>query len=315
MDEVCLIHASISFRTIYLRFSVVMFSVNGNDIVDCIPGLSPTRGVDLPTVMRLEENYQRFLKAPLQAIHKARYLLLASVYELEAEVIDALNAKASCSIYTIGPTTHFKVEDSNGDLNYLKWLNLQLPNSVLFVSFGSYLSISSSQMDEIAAGLCKSGTRFLWVARGETLRLKEICGGKGLVVPWCDQLSVLCHPSIGGFLSHCGWNSTKEAILAGVPMLVFPIMMDQVTNAKMIVEDWQIGWRVKREFDKDNLAKRDEIAELVQKFMDLESRERKQLTKKAIEIQQACEREFAEGGPFQTYLDGFIRSILQYHHH
>ena len=41
-------------------------------------------------------------------------------------------------------------------------------------------------MDEIASGLRNSGVGYLWVARGEALRLKENCGGKGIVVPWCD---------------------------------------------------------------------------------------------------------------------------------
>ena len=101
-------------------------------------------------------------------------------------------------------------------------------------------------MDEIAAGLRNSGVRFLWVACGEASRLKESCGDLGLVVPWCDQLKVLCHSSVGGFWTQCGWNSTLEAIFAGVPMLTFPLFMDQVPISRRIVEDWKIGWRVKR---------------------------------------------------------------------
>lgn len=60
----------------------------------------------------------------------------------------------------------------------------------------------------------------------------------GLVVPWCEQLSVLCHTSVGGFWSQCGWSSTCEAIFAGLPMLTFPSHWDQVSNTKLLVEDW-----------------------------------------------------------------------------
>ncbi|KAL0459915.1 UNVERIFIED_CONTAM: UDP-glycosyltransferase 87A2 [Sesamum latifolium] len=112
-------------------------------------------------------------------------------------------------------------------------------------------------MDEIAAGLRESRCRFLWVTRFEKTRLEEIYGEKGLVVEWCDQLCVLCHPSVGGFWTHCGWNSTKEAVLAGMPLLTFPIVMDQVPNPSS------------------------EIAEIVLRFMDLESPERKELTRNA----------------------------------
>lgn len=144
-------------------YYVIMFSVNGDEIVDYIPGLSPIRVLDLPTIVRSREDSERFLKATSQAFHKSRYLLLNSVYELEAEVIDALKANAPYPIHTIGPaTTYLKVKDIysttsnaiNADINYLKWLNIQPPNSVLFISLGSFLSVSNSQMDEIVAGLC-----------------------------------------------------------------------------------------------------------------------------------------------------------------
>ncbi|XVF20371.1 hypothetical protein REPUB_Repub11eG0192400 [Reevesia pubescens] len=47
----------------------------------------------------------------------------------------------------------------------------------------------------VVAGLQISGVRYLWVARGEASRLKDrCCGDMELVIPWCDQLKVLCHP-------------------------------------------------------------------------------------------------------------------------
>ncbi|KAL8484459.1 hypothetical protein ACS0TY_026949 [Phlomoides rotata] len=165
-------------------------------------------------------------------------------------------------------------------------------------------------MDEIAVGLHASGVRFLWVARRETSRLQEMSGRDRLVVEWCDQLRVLSHPSIGGFMSHCGWNSTKEAVMAGVTVLTFPIIMDQVSNAKAIVKDWRIGWRVlEREFDEKNLKKGEEIVELMKRFMDLESEERKELNRNARESQMIRGREFASGESYQINLDGFVSAI------
>ncbi|KAL2568208.1 hypothetical protein AAZV13_18G053500 [Glycine max] len=94
-------------------------------------------------------------------------------------------------------------------------------------------------MDEIANALHDSNVRFMLVTRGETPWLKEIYGHMGMVVAWCDQLRVLLHPSLGGYWTHCGWNSVIEGVFAGVPFFTFPIAMDQLLISKVIVEDWK----------------------------------------------------------------------------
>ncbi|KAL3850408.1 hypothetical protein ACJIZ3_012290 [Penstemon smallii] len=316
---------SASVYTIFYHFDLLVqnghfpvnLSVNGDDIVDYIPGLPPLLVADLPQIIRDQESISALLKIIPQE-SKSNYLLFSSIYELESQIFDILKKNSAFSIYNISPATSYsKVNNINNsnkkDENIFKWLNLQSPNSVLYISQGSFRSVSRTQMDEIAIGLCNSGVRFLWVARNEATRLQEICGEKGLVVDWCDQLSVLCHSSVGGFWTHCGWNSIKEALLTGVPMLTLPIGMDQVTNAKAIVEDWRVGWRmIRREFDEGDLMRMDEIKELLLRFMDLESLERKEISRNARELQKICEREFADGQSFQINLNGFTKSILQH---
>ncbi|KAK4440478.1 UDP-glycosyltransferase 87A2 [Sesamum alatum] len=317
---------SASAFTVFYHFDLLVqnghfpinISENGDEIVDYIPGLPPLLVRDLPKVMRKQEDAPRFLRL----VPRAKFLIFSSIYELESQVINALKQQSPYSIYNIGPAASYhrlnhiysnyltSPHQENVD-DYLQWLDCQPPRSVLYVSLGSFLSVSAAQMDEIAAGLHESGCRFLWVTRVEKTRLEKICGEKGLVVGWCDQLYVLCHPSQGGFWTHCGWNSTKEAVLAGMPLLTFPIVMDQAPNAKAIVEDWKMGWRVTREYDEDNLASSSMIAEIVQRFMDLESPERKELTRNARQLQEACEREFANGQSFHKEVEGFATSILE----
>ncbi|KAF8397207.1 hypothetical protein HHK36_016115 [Tetracentron sinense] len=166
------------------------------------------------------------------------------------------------------------------------------------------------QMDEIAAGLRSNGVPYLWVERGESSRLQEACGEMGLVVPWCDQLRVLSHPSIGGFLTHCGWNSTLEGVFAGVPMLTFPIFMDQAPNSKLIVDDWKVGWRVKTVVGAETLVKREEITRIVKRFMDLEGDASKEMRSRTRELQETCQRAIGKGGSLETNLDAFIKDIL-----
>jgi hypothetical protein len=67
-----------------------------------------------------------------------------------------------------------------------------------------------------------------------------------LVVEWCDQLKVLAHPSTGCFVTHCGWNSTLEALVFGVPMVAVPNWSDQPVNARL-VEELGVGVRAERD--------------------------------------------------------------------
>jgi UDP:flavonoid glycosyltransferase YjiC (YdhE family) len=293
--------------------------------VDYIPGVPATRIVDLPTFMY--GNGQEVLDIALECISslsKAQYLLFASVHELEAEVIDNLKAELPFPVYSICPAIpYFALQknsfltDGHNGVNYFRWLDSHPTGSVLYVSLGSFLSVSSAQMNEIAGGLQDSGVRYLWVSRVETDRLGDGGGGgdMGLVVPWCDQLEVLCHSSIGGFWTHCGWNSTLEAAFAGVPMLTFPIFWDQIPNSKQIVEDWKVGWRVKKDVGFENLVTRGEISELVKRFMDPKSNEGNEMRKRAKEVQETCRGAIAEGGSSETNLEAFIKDISKGHDH
>ncbi|KAL4279101.1 hypothetical protein GQ457_03G043370 [Hibiscus cannabinus] len=297
----------------------------GDELVDYIPGLAPTRLADLPTIFY--GNGRLVLNLALDCVSsmpKAQYLLFTSVYELESQVIDSFNERLPFPVYAIGPSVPYldlkdhSATTTSTSLNghdYLQWLDLQPKGSVLYVSMGSFLSISAAQMDEIVAGVQDSGVRYLWVSRGDSSRFRDGCGDQGLVIPWCDQLRVLCHSSVGGFWTHCGWNSTLEAAYAGVPMLTFPIFWDQIPNSKQIVEGWKIGWRVKKNKvgEGEQLVTREEIAELVRKFMDLESNEQMEMRNRAAKLGEICRIAFAKGGSSDINVDAFIKDISERH--
>ena len=281
-----------------------------------IPGISSAHLADLRTV--LHENDQRVMQLALECISKvprANYLLLTTVQELEAETIESLKAIFPFPVYPIGPAIPY-LELGQNPLNndhshdYIKWLDSQPPESVLYISFGSFLSVSTTQMDQIVEALNSSEVRYLWVARANASFLKEKCGDKGMVVPWCDQLKVLSHSSVGGFWSHCGWNSTLEALFAGVPMLTFPLFLDQVPNSSQIVDEWKNGSKVETsKLDSEVIVAKEKIEELVKRFMDLQSQEGKEIRDRAREIKVMCLRAIAAGGSSYGNLDAFIRDI------
>lgn len=292
-------------------------SERGHEIIEYIPGVSSTHLADLPGVFSGvgKEVMDDVLEA-FSWMRRAQCVLFSSFEEFENQVINKLKATLPFPVYSVGPLIpHTTVLDSaadadgNGDEYYFTWLDSQPVESVLYISLGSFLSVSREQMDEIIHGVRESGVRYLWVARVDTSHVQEACGEMGLVVPWCDQLKVLCHSSVGGFWTHCGWNSTLEGAFAGVPMLTFPIFFDQIPNRKLIVDDWEIGMKFNN--GADNVVGRNMISTMVQRFMDLDAVESKKMRAKSSLLKQTCRHALSNGGSSAVNLDAFVRNILK----
>lgn len=311
---------------LYIAACLICAVLNDEDgQAENIPGISSLHLADLRTVLR--ENDQRVLQLALECISqvpKANNFLLTTVQELEAETIDSLKATFPFPVYPIGPAIPYlelgenhsvMKSDDHSHHDYVKWLDSQPAESVLYISLGSFLSVSSTQMDEIAEALNSCGIHYLWVARGEASRLEDKCRDRGMVVPWCDQLKVLSHSSIGGFWSHCGWNSTLEAVFAGVPMLTFPLFLDQVPNSSQIVDGWKNGCKVveiSSKLDSEVVLAKENVEKLVKGFMDLESHEGKRIRDRARELKVICHRAIDKGGSSDGNLDAFIRDISRH---
>ncbi|KAK9225648.1 hypothetical protein WN943_010691 [Citrus x changshan-huyou] len=153
----------------------------------------------------------------------------------------------------------------------IKWLNDQAKGSVVYVSFGSMATLKIEEMEELAWGLKASDKYFLWVVReSEQSKLPENFSDetsqKGLVVNWCPQLEVLAHEATGCFLTHCGWNSTLEALSLGVPMVAMPQWADQSTNSKYIMEVWKMG--LKAPADEKGIVRREAIAHCISEILE-----------------------------------------------
>lgn len=146
-------------------------------MVDYIPGTYTARVADLPT-----EADPRVLKRAVECVSmvsKSQYLLFTSLYELEPQAFESLKLEFPFPVYPVGPAIPYldvknnSMVTSHDASEYLMWLDSQPQRSVLYISLGSFLSVSREQMDEIVAGLQESGVRFLWVARGEAARLSS----------------------------------------------------------------------------------------------------------------------------------------------
>jgi hydroquinone glucosyltransferase len=179
--------------------------------------------------------------------------------------------------------------DKGSDFEYLKFLDKQEKKSILYVSFGSGGTLSNEQIIELAFGLELSGQNFLWVLRPPNKfgviddydsseyeddilfqflpnGFLERTKGKGLVVPyWAPQVEILGHSSIGGFLCHCGWNSTLESIVHGIPLIAWPLFAEQKMNAALLSDGLKVAIRPK--VNEKGIVEREEIAKVVKNLM------------------------------------------------
>jgi len=232
---------------------------------------------------------------------------------MEEKVLSA--AEMRPSIYTVGPLISSSLLES--DDNYdkegcLKWLDRQPASSVLFVAFGSKGTLSDNQIRELAFGLEASGQRFLWVLRKEPIPpsdstmtaeadTREVfpegfesrTEDRGLVVrSWAPQIPVLSHPSTGGFLSHCGWNSTIESISHGVPMIAWPLVAEQRMNAFLLVKEMKVAIEAKK--GPDGLVSRQEVERAARELMEGDGGMK--IKKRMGELKEAANNALAEGG-------------------
>ncbi|KAL8140628.1 hypothetical protein V2J09_006649 [Rumex salicifolius] len=284
----------------------LQISERGSEVVNYIPGLAPTSISDLPTVF--DGDGAKIIDDVLQlvpAIKNTHFLLLTSIPELEGPAVDALQTKfPATTVLPIGPLIPYSALPPPS-ADYLRWLDSQLEGSVLYVSMGSFLSPSAAQTDEIVAGIVDSGVSYLWVTRGDEYS-RRLGTERGCLVRWCDQLRVLSHPAVGGFWSHCGWNSSSEAMFAGVPMLTCPVIWDQTLNGKMAAEDWRIGRRV---IKSSGFVTRVEIAKIVREFMDPVGEGRAEVVAAVKRLSHMYRTTVGSGGSAASNLDAFVRRI------
>ncbi|GAU20263.1 hypothetical protein TSUD_353270 [Trifolium subterraneum] len=284
------------------------------------PGCVPLHGRDFFSHVqdRSSQDYKHFLQL-VKLLHIADGILVNSFLEMESGPIKALNeegtVKGNPSVYPVGPIIQTVTSSGDDDgLECLSWLDKQQSSSVLYLSFGSGGTLSQEQIVELALGLELSNHKFLWVVRapsssanvaylsaqndvdplqflpsGFLERTKE----KGLVIPsWASQSQILSHSSVGGFLTHCGWNSILESVVHGVSLITWPLFAEQKMNAVLLSEGLKVGLRPR--VNENDIVERAEVAKVIKCLMKGEEGEK--LRNNMKELKEAASNAIKEEG-------------------
>ncbi|KAI3837315.1 hypothetical protein MKW92_020560 [Papaver armeniacum] len=192
-----------------------------------------------------------------QCINKSNDMVLINTFkEIEEKYLDYLSSTVGKELVPVGPllqnpTTNNTSCDHEQENKFRELLVNKENSSVVFVSL--------------------SEVNFIWVIRfpgdqketdglGHVLPkgFMERIGEKGLVVEnWAPQAKLLRSSKIGGFVSHCGWNSVLESMKYGVPIIA-------MCSSRLVVE---LGLGVEVNRDGDGKLDRREIAKAIRKVV------------------------------------------------
>ncbi|KAJ0647766.1 putative 7-deoxyloganetin glucosyltransferase [Helianthus annuus] len=299
--------------------------------IDWIPGMSNLRYKDIPSFIRTTDPNDimfDFMGEEAQNNLNAPAIIFNTFDALEHKVVKAIASNFNYpNIYTIGPLPllaryvpdESPVQSLNSSLwrpdsSCFQWLDQKKEGSVIYINYGSITTMTNQHFVEFAWGLANSMQPFLWVVRpdvtmGDSTSLPEEfleeIKDRGMLVSWCDQEKVLAHPSVGAFLSHCGWNSTTESILEGVPLICWPFFSDQQTNCGFACNEWGIGMEINYD------VKRNEVEALVREMMQGEKG--KEMRRNAKEWKRKAKEATEIGGSSYNNFQKFIKEELHYH--
>lgn len=302
-------------------------------VVEGLPSMNGIQLKYLPSFLRttnVDDTMMNYLMISTERAAQSSVPIIINTFDaFERDVLEDIYKIVTPSrIYTIGPfqfletkyASSHNTEDVKSlgnnlwkqDTKCLEWLDSKEPNSVIYVSFGSITTMTDENLIEFAWGLANSNHPFLWVVRpdvqsgttgGIPLDFLAKTKDRGLIASWCDQEKVLSHPSVGIFLTHCGWNSTLDTICGGVPVLCWPFFAEQQTNCWFSSGKWGIGMEI------DNEVRREKVEMQVKELMEEEKG--KQMKDKAMEWKKLAE-EATQSPLGSSYLnfDKLINQVL-----
>ncbi|KAG7620556.1 UDP-glucuronosyl/UDP-glucosyltransferase [Arabidopsis suecica] len=274
--------------------------------------------------------------AQARRFRKTKGILVNTVAELEPHALKMFNINGDDlpRVYPVGPVLHLENgnDDDEKQSEILRWLDEQPSKSVVFLCFGSLGGFTEEQTRETAVALDRSGQRFRWCLRHASPNIKtdrprdytnleevlpegflERTLDRGKVIGWAPQVAVLEKPAIGGFVTHCGWNSILESLWFGVQMVTWPLYAEQKVNAFEMVEELGLAVEIRKYLKGDLFAGEmetvtaEDIERAIRRVMEQDSDVRNNVK----EMAEKCHLALMDGGSSKAALEKFIQDVIE----
>ncbi|XP_022941618.1 UDP-glycosyltransferase 79B6-like [Cucurbita moschata] len=167
------------------------------------------------------------------------------------------------------------------DEKWEKWLDQFEPKTVIFCAFGSQLTLEKDQLQELVLGIEQTRLPFLVALKPPTGSssieealpegFEERVRERGAVYGgWVQQPLILKHPSVGCFVSHCGFGSMWESLMSEPQIVLIPSLGDQILNARLLAQELQVGVEVKKR-EEDGKFTSQSVREAIESVMLVEA--------------------------------------------
>ncbi|CAN6890979.1 unnamed protein product, partial [Brassica oleracea var. botrytis] len=292
----------------------------------------------LPSFM-LSKEWFPYILSRARTLRETKGIIVNSVAEMEPQALKFFSdSNSTPPVYPVGPILDLKTDgdDSKDEkgIEILSWLDKQPPRSVVFLCFGSMGGFSEEQTRETAVALERSGHRFLWSVRRASpddkiapslpedfTNLEEILpegflertAEIGKIISWAPQVDVLKSHAVGGFVTHCGWNSTLESLWFGVPTAAWPIYAEQQFNAFQMVEEVGLAAEIRKDYRRDNILGGSEVvtAKEIESGINCVMEQGSEMRKKVKEMSDKLHVALMDGGSSNAALKKFIQDVVE----
>ncbi|XP_058208740.1 anthocyanidin 3-O-glucosyltransferase 2-like [Rhododendron vialii] len=305
--------------------------------------VNPVPAKVLPSMLVDKQSGSAIFINIAKRLRESNGIIVNTFAKMESNAVRSLAEDSDVPpVYPVGPVIHLvKNENEEEAMKIMRWLDDQPPSSVVFLCFGSMGSFEEDQLKEIAQALERSGHRFLWSVRKTPQKGKTELPGKyqdlnqvlpegfmertmkiGKVIGWAPQVAILFHKAVGGFVSHCGWNSTLESLWCRVPMATWPMYAEQQVNAFELVRELGLAVEIKLDYKKDfgsdntkvMLVTAEEIENGIRKLMEGRNECGEVIKQRVKKMSEKSKIAVVEGGSSYNSIGLLIEDVMNNMH-